>query len=81
MRGRVGCGIAPDRARSRRQPAAPLYLRPPDVTMKRQAVCAAGRWSRVAPLPAGAAEPLALLHAACFPEDPWDAEALARSSR
>jgi ribosomal-protein-alanine N-acetyltransferase len=29
-------------------------------------------------LPAGAAEPLALLHAACFPEDPWDAEALRR---
>jgi ribosomal-protein-alanine N-acetyltransferase len=29
-------------------------------------------------LPAGAAEPLALLHAACFPEDPWDAEALHR---
>ena len=33
----------------------------------------------VTPLPAGAAEPLALLHAACFPEDPWDAEALRRS--
>jgi ribosomal-protein-alanine N-acetyltransferase len=32
----------------------------------------------VTPLPAGAAEPLALLHAACFPEDPWDAEALGR---
>jgi [ribosomal protein S18]-alanine N-acetyltransferase len=34
--------------------------------------------SAVTPLPAGAAEPLALLHAACFPEDPWDAEALGR---
>jgi [ribosomal protein S18]-alanine N-acetyltransferase len=32
----------------------------------------------VTPLPAGAAEPLALLHAACFSEDPWDAEALRR---
>ena len=32
----------------------------------------------ITPLPAGAAEPLALLHAGCFPEDPWDAEALGR---
>ena len=32
----------------------------------------------ISPLPAGAAEPLALLHAGCFPEDPWDAEALGR---
>ena len=32
----------------------------------------------IASLPAGAAEPLALLHAACFPEDPWDAAALGR---
>ena len=30
----------------------------------------------IAPLPAGAAEPLAHLHAACFPADPWDAGAL-----
>jgi ribosomal-protein-alanine N-acetyltransferase len=29
-------------------------------------------------LPAGAAEPLAVLHAGCFPEDRWDAEALGR---
>jgi len=29
-------------------------------------------------LAAGAAEPLAVLHAGCFPEDPWDAEALGR---
>lgn len=28
---------------------------------------------RIAPLPAAAAEPLSLMHAACFPEDPWDA--------
>ena len=33
---------------------------------------------RIAPLPAGAAEPLALMHAACFPEDPWDAAAFAQ---
>jgi [ribosomal protein S18]-alanine N-acetyltransferase len=30
------------------------------------------------PMPAGSAEPLALLHRACFPEDPWDAPALDR---
>jgi ribosomal-protein-alanine N-acetyltransferase len=29
-------------------------------------------------LPAGAAEPLAILHGACFPDDPWEAGALAR---
>lgn len=29
-------------------------------------------------MPAGSAEPLALLHRACFPEDPWDAPALER---
>jgi ribosomal-protein-alanine N-acetyltransferase len=33
---------------------------------------------RLAPLPVTAAEPLALMHRACFPEDPWDAEAFAR---
>ena len=33
---------------------------------------------KIAPLPVGAAEPLAALHGACFPEDPWDAEALGR---
>ena len=32
----------------------------------------------ITPLPADAAEPLALLHARCFPEEPWDAEALHR---
>jgi ribosomal-protein-alanine N-acetyltransferase len=32
----------------------------------------------ITPLPAGAAVPLALLHARCFPEEPWDAEALRR---
>ena len=32
----------------------------------------------ITPLAAGAAEPLAVLHAGCFPEDPWDAEALGR---
>jgi ribosomal-protein-alanine N-acetyltransferase len=29
-------------------------------------------------LPTGIAAPLAVLHAGCFPEDPWDAEALGR---
>jgi len=33
---------------------------------------------RIERLPAAAAEPLAQLHAACFPEDPWDAPALER---
>jgi len=32
----------------------------------------------ITPLAANAAEPLAVLHAGCFPEDPWDAEALGR---
>ena len=32
----------------------------------------------IAPLPVGAAEALAPLHGACFPEDPWDAQALDR---
>lgn len=33
---------------------------------------------RIGPLPAGAARPLAVLHVACFPDDPWDAAALDR---
>jgi len=33
---------------------------------------------RIEPLPPGAAEPLALMHAACFPDDPWEAGAMAR---
>lgn len=33
---------------------------------------------RIEPLPDGAAEPLAILHGACFPDDPWEAGALAR---
>jgi ribosomal-protein-alanine N-acetyltransferase len=33
---------------------------------------------RLEALPAGAAEPLAVLHSACFPDDPWEAGALAR---
>lgn len=33
---------------------------------------------RIIPIPAGSAVPLALLHRACFPEDPWDAAALDR---
>jgi ribosomal-protein-alanine N-acetyltransferase len=34
--------------------------------------------ARIAPIGGPAAEPLALLHAVCFPEDPWDAAALER---
>ena len=33
---------------------------------------------RIATLPDGAVEPLALMHRACFPEDPWDAGSLER---
>ena len=33
---------------------------------------------RLAPLPAGAAEPLSLMHASCFPDDPWDALSFAQ---
>jgi [ribosomal protein S18]-alanine N-acetyltransferase len=33
---------------------------------------------RIAPIPYGAAEPLALMHRDCFPEDPWDAASFAR---
>ena len=32
----------------------------------------------ITPIPASAAVPLAALHRACFPEDPWDAPALER---
>lgn len=58
----------------------PLYLRPPDVTAParpRPPRPAASRF-RIASLPLYAAEPLALLHRACFPDDPWDAAAMAR---
>lgn len=34
--------------------------------------------SRIAVLPPGAAVPLAAMHRACFPDDPWDADAMAR---
>jgi len=33
---------------------------------------------RIEPIPATAAQPLAILHRACFPDDPWDAGALTR---
>lgn len=33
---------------------------------------------RVEPIPEGGIEALAILHAACFPDDPWEAGALAR---
>ena len=32
--------------------------------------------SRIERLPRGAAAPISVLHRACFPEDPWDAEAI-----
>ena len=34
--------------------------------------------SRIAPIPEGAVEALAILHRECFPDDPWEAGALAR---
>jgi [ribosomal protein S18]-alanine N-acetyltransferase len=34
----------------------------------------------IAPIPDGAAEPLALMHRDCFPEDPWNAASFARLS-
>lgn len=33
---------------------------------------------RIEPIPAGAAEALAILHRSCFPDDAWEAGALAR---
>ena len=33
---------------------------------------------RLAPLPPGAAEPLSLMHRACFSDDPWDVGAFAQ---
>jgi [ribosomal protein S18]-alanine N-acetyltransferase len=33
---------------------------------------------RIEPIPAGATTGLAILHRACFPDDPWEAGALAR---
>jgi ribosomal-protein-alanine N-acetyltransferase len=33
---------------------------------------------RITPIPEGAVEALAILHRACFPDDPWEAGALAR---
>lgn len=32
----------------------------------------------VTPLPPGAAEPLSMMHAECFPDDPWETAALER---
>ena len=34
--------------------------------------------SRISAIPEGAAVPLAAIHAACFPDEPWDAATLAR---
>lgn len=64
-------------------PALPraLYLRPPDVTVAAPAVPRPARrpsGRRITTLPLTAAAPLALLHRGCFPDEPWDAEAMAR---
>jgi ribosomal protein S18 acetylase RimI-like enzyme len=37
-----------------------------------------GMSRRIAPIPATGMEALAILHRACFPDDPWEAPALAR---
>jgi tRNA threonylcarbamoyladenosine biosynthesis protein TsaB len=54
-----------------------LYLRPPDVSF---AAPPAPRPAaqRIAKLPLTAAEPLAMLHRSCFPDDPWNGEAMSR---
>lgn len=62
-------------------PPRALYLRPPDVTFAAPATPKpprrpAGR--RITALPLTAARPLALLHRICFPDDPWEGEAMAR---
>jgi len=66
-------------------PAPPraLYLRPPGVTFAapkppRRPSGQRVATQRITTLPLTAAAPLALLHRVCFPDDPWDAEAMAR---
>jgi tRNA threonylcarbamoyladenosine biosynthesis protein TsaB len=69
------------------QPVPPraLYLRPPDVTFAAPSAPRPPRppngkpsGRRITTLPLTASAPLALLHRICFPDDPWDAEAMAR---
>jgi tRNA threonylcarbamoyladenosine biosynthesis protein TsaB len=60
------------------EPLRPLYLRPPDVSLKPAPVPTAPVTLSIAPIaPAGAAL-VAALHGAAFPEDPWDAPAIAQ---
>lgn len=65
------------------EPAPPraLYLRPPDVTFAAPAAPKPPRQPkgrRITTLPMTAAVPLAMLHRVCFPDDPWDGDAMAR---
>jgi tRNA threonylcarbamoyladenosine biosynthesis protein TsaB len=63
------------------RPPRALYLRPPDVTFAAPAASKPPRrpsGRRITTLPMTAAVPLALLHRACFPDEPWDGEAMAR---
>ncbi|HEY1799183.1 MAG TPA: tRNA (adenosine(37)-N6)-threonylcarbamoyltransferase complex dimerization subunit type 1 TsaB [Stellaceae bacterium] len=63
-----------------------LYLRPPDVTFAASGAASAAaprpsrppRRRRITTLPMTAAVPLAMLHRACFPDDPWEGDAMAR---
>jgi tRNA threonylcarbamoyladenosine biosynthesis protein TsaB len=62
-------------------PPRALYLRPPDVTFAAPSAPRPPRrpsGRRITTLPLTAAVPLAMLHRACFPDDPWDGEAMAR---
>ena len=68
---RVGGGARPGADSD--TPARPLYLRPPDVTFPdapRPRQRGADRCRRSSRCRATAAEPLAILHRACFPDDP-----------
>jgi tRNA threonylcarbamoyladenosine biosynthesis protein TsaB len=65
-------------------PPRALYLRPPDVTFASPAAPKPPRRPsrrRITTLPMTAAVPLAMLHRVCFPDDPWDGEAMARILR
>lgn len=76
--GVLAAALAQDNDSSR---ARPLYLRPPDVTFPSVPQPRPPRRPPargIGPLPRIAAEPLAILHRACFPDDPWDADAFAR---
>jgi tRNA threonylcarbamoyladenosine biosynthesis protein TsaB len=59
-------------------PMLPLYLRPPDVSLPGPRPPFRPGVSQILPLPGNAARPLAAMHRACFPDDPWDAPAIGR---